>query len=137
MKVKRLSLDTVKYVKQLKELSLNRVLGERLDTFVRNPNNLAFFIVDEEEVIGFAWGYILERFDAGNMMYVHSVDVKEGHRNQGIGTILIKAFLAHARKNGFRNTFLITDDSNESANKLFKHFSHQIETEKNLYIFKS
>ena len=136
MKVKRLSKKDWIYQDSINKVRDFQMEEEHFLTFVSNPNNLAYYILEEEKVVAFAWGYVLERMDAASMLYIHSVDVLEGYRRKGYGRELIARFLDFARENGFRNTFLITDKDNFEANKLYQSFSHEKEEDKNLYIFK-
>jgi len=64
------------------------------------------------------------------------VDVLEGYKQKGYGSLLIDTFLTYARENQVRNTFLITDKENIAANKLYQKFASEMEEEKVLYIFK-
>lgn len=136
MKVVKLSKTTIKYKKSLSKVRQLKIDDDKLNKFIDNPLILAFMVIDEEEVIGFAWGYIQERFDNRNMLYIHSVDVIEKAQNKGVGTLLIKTFIDYAKEHNFRNTFLITDEDNIAANKLYSKFTDEIEKNKILYIFK-
>jgi len=123
-------------LRQLTQVRELKVLKNNLKTFTSNPNNHGYMIMDKDKVIAFAWGYTLERLDCNPMMYIHSVDVINEYRNQGVGKKLVKIFIDYAKEHNYRNTFLITDKGNLPANKLYQSFSNELEVDKNLYIFK-
>jgi len=136
MKLLRINTDSLKY-----QASINKVRAFTIDEtlfeeFVSNPNNLAYAVLEDEEVVAFAWGYLLERMDDAPMLYIHSVDVLEGYRQKGYGRVLMDAFLTYAREQHVRNTFLITDKENIAANKLYQKYASEMEEDKVLYIFK-
>ncbi|PAT01118.1 hypothetical protein CI105_08285 [Candidatus Izimaplasma bacterium ZiA1] len=136
MEVKFLDECNKHYVKQfpnLRELSLD---DKKVDKFISNKSNICFFVVEESKVIGLSWGYVLERMDNESMLYIHSVDVLLTHRNKGVGQLMINAYLNYQKENHLRNTFLITDEDNIPANKLYQKPEHFLETKKNLYFYK-
>lgn len=136
MEILRLGKDTINYIDGISKVRDLEIKIERLKLFIKNPNNLAYFVVDKNRVVAFAWGYILERIDNNSMLYVHSVDVIKDYQNQGLCKKIIKEFLDVAKQKQLRNTFLITDKDNIAANKCYSSFTEEIEKEKILYIFK-
>lgn len=136
MEIIKLDTNSLIYKDSLRNIRELDIKDDKFKAFVQNPFNLCYMAIMNEEVVGLAWGYIMERMDSENMLYIHSVDVKEKVQNQGIGTKLIEAFLGYAKEHNFRNTFLITDEDNEFGNKLYSKFKHELELKKNLYIFK-
>jgi ribosomal protein S18 acetylase RimI-like enzyme len=136
MRIVRLEKGMEQYYGSLSKVRELNIIPEKIDIFLDNQLNIAYMVLDQDEVVGFSWGYIQERIDNENMLYIHSVDVIESHRNKGVGTLMIQTFLDFAKNNNFRNTFLITDDDNFEANKLYSKFTDEIEKDKILYIFK-
>ncbi len=136
MKLIKLTKGMERYYRSLAQVRELDIIPEKMNIFLSNPANIAYMVVDGDDVVGFTWGYVQQRIDNEDMLYIHSVDVVETHRNQGVGTMMIQAFLDVAKENNFRNTFLITDEDNVEANKLYSKFTNEIEREKVLYIFK-
>jgi|LGOV01.1.fsa_nt_gb ribosomal protein S18 acetylase RimI-like enzyme len=136
MKLVKLTNDTVKYLNQL--IYVRDLVAEEKYSrgFILNPNNHAYFAMIEEKVIGFVWGYTLERLDSEPMMYIHSVDVLGEYRNKGVGKKIVSKFIEIANKSNYRNTFLITDRDSIPANKVYSALGGEIYPKKNLYIFK-
>jgi ribosomal protein S18 acetylase RimI-like enzyme len=137
MELVKLTNDTVKYLDQLvnvNELAVDDTLAK---TFIKNSNNHAYFAIDGEKVIGFFWGYTLDRLDSEPMMYIHSVDVIKEYRNQGVGKQIVAKFLEIANNNNYRKTFLITNKNNFPGNKLYTSLDGEYFPNKVLYIFKN
>jgi ribosomal protein S18 acetylase RimI-like enzyme len=136
MDIVKLNKNHINYIRDIEKIRSFQVQESKLFKFLKNQNNIAYMVIQEGKVVGFAWGYVLERMDNESMLYIHSVDTLEEYRNQGVGTLLIEAFLNYAKEKKLRNTFLITDKGNISANKLYQKFTKNIEEDKILYIFK-
>lgn len=47
--------------------------------------NYAYIALDNESIVGFAFGYILEKFYSEPMFYVHSIDVSDSYKRKGLG----------------------------------------------------
>ena len=84
MKIVKLNHESKQYCEQLENVRELKTISQKVDAFINNPNNIAYFALEEELVIGFVWGYVLERLDSEPMIYIHSVDVIESHRKQGV-----------------------------------------------------
>ncbi len=136
MNILKLNKHYKEYYKDIEHIRSFKINNEKLNQFISNTNNIAYMAIMDDKVVGFAWGYILERLDDESMLYIHSVDTLEAYRNQGIGSALIKAFLDDAKKQNLRNTFLITDKGNIRANQLYQKFTKEFEEDKVLYIIK-
>lgn len=136
MKLVKLTNDSVKYLEQLINVRELAIDDNRAKAFIKNPNNHAYFALDDEKVVGFIWGYTLERLDSEPMMYIHSVDVIKTYRNKGVGKQIVAKFIEIANKNNYRNTFLITDKSNYPANTLYSSLNGEYYPNKVLYLFK-
>lgn len=135
MKLLKLTEDTTKYLKQLVNVRELATIPEKVDVFISNPQNHAYFALDGEKVIGFVWAYTLDRLESEPMMYIHSVDVIKEYRRLGVGKMIVKQFIDLAYSLNYRNVFLITDKDNYSGNKLYKSLGGELNPNKNLYIF--
>ncbi len=136
MRVLQLEKHMNNFLQEIEIIREFKIQIDKWEQFLKNKNNIAYIVLKDNKVIGFAWGYILERIDDESMLYIHSIDVLQEFRNQGAGTLLVQAFLDYAKKLKLRNTFLITDKGNINANKLYQKFTKEIEDDKVLYIFK-
>ena len=75
----------------------------------------------EDDPAGFALAYALPRIDArGAMLYLHEVDVLPAFRRMGVATALIDALLGICREAGFSEMFVISNQSNLAAMRLYE-----------------
>ncbi|MFD7924199.1 GNAT family N-acetyltransferase [Streptomyces sp. NPDC059740] len=88
--------------------------------FLETPNVMAFVATEDDEVVGWCWGYCLVRPDASMMLYVHGLEVVEAHRRKGTGRGLLKAFMAAGRQAGASKMFVFTDEANVAARSLYE-----------------
>ncbi|WP_260697019.1 GNAT family N-acetyltransferase [Streptomyces sp. 130] len=88
--------------------------------FLGPQNAMAFVASKGDEILGWCWGYHLVRPDASGMLYVHGLDVAEGHRRRGIGRSLLKAFMAAGKEAGAAKMFVFTSEANTAARSLYE-----------------
>lgn len=95
----------------------------RIKSFLSKKNNFAFVAKADGEILGFSYGYSLERPDKEYpMFYICSIFVAEDYQNKGIGTKLIDFIVKFANKNGHSSVFTMIDKKNIAATSLFNHF---------------
>lgn len=93
---------------------------ENLSYFLKENNTCAFIAVKENEIIGFAYGYILLRPDGEKDFYMHSIDIIDKYQGKGYGTKLMNFILGYISDIGCRELFLITNKNNVQACKCYK-----------------
>ena len=81
-------------------LAMNRDFREgfaeksSLRAFLSSPDCWLFAAVLENRIVGFAYGYALQRLNTGRkMLYIHEVGVLDEYQRQGIGTKLINGIM--------------------------------------------
>jgi ribosomal protein S18 acetylase RimI-like enzyme len=106
----------------LLEAAARRFTGEpaAVTAFLDAPGTIAFVAVDGSEVRGWCWGYLLARPDGTSMLYLHSLEVAEDRRRQGIGRGLLRSFMDAGVQGGAGKMFLITGEANEAARRLYE-----------------
>ncbi len=121
MECKRLGIGD-----EAKILSLNETLRKDFieenaaKEFLANSNNY-FFVAVDEEIVGFTYGYRLDRLDKSEkMLYIHEVGVLEEYWNRGIGTEMLNALRKHCLDNDIRKVFLFADSDNRAAMRLYE-----------------
>ncbi len=89
--------------------------------FLINPQNWFFACIEEDQIIGFAYGYELNRLDhQGNMLYLHEVSVLPQFQRQSIGSQLLSEVKSLSRLMGICKIFLLTQKSNTAACHLYE-----------------
>ncbi len=87
---------------------------------------MAFVATEGGTVSGWCYGYQLPRPDGTSMAYLHSIDVAERHRRQGLGRALLDAFLTEATRRGAAKAFLTTGSTNTPARALYESAGAEI-----------
>jgi ribosomal protein S18 acetylase RimI-like enzyme len=88
--------------------------------FARSPGAIAFVAVEDHDVQGWCWGYLLARPDGMSMLYLHNLEVAEHCRRQGIGRGLLRSFMEAGAQLGASKLFLITGEENRAARNLYE-----------------
>lgn len=108
-------------------MNLNRdfredfICRKNAEVFLKNPMNWLYAAVRESIIIGFAYGYELERLnDIGNMLYIHEIGVKDEFQRRGVGYRLMSELKEECRAKGICRYFLTAYQNNEGANALYR-----------------
>ena len=97
------------------------VREENVRQFLTNPMNWLFACIENGRIIGFAYGYELNRMDdIGNMLYIHEVNVLPEYHRQGIARTMLESIKSACKLLGMCRFFLITRKSNVPACKLYE-----------------
>lgn len=95
-------------------------------------------ITDDNELIGFTWGYVVDRSDARQIsghngldylfesdgrpvFYIDELGVKQTHRGKGLGKQLTRRLVEAARENGIGSIILRTSKKAEMAKAVYLH----------------
>ena len=87
--------------------------------FALSPGTIAFVAVEDHDVQGWCWGYLLARPDGTTMLYLHNLEVAEPCRGQGIGRGLLRSFMEAGAQLGASKMFLIAGEENTVARSLY------------------
>ncbi|RSM58460.1 N-acetyltransferase [Actinoplanes sp. ATCC 53533] len=85
-----------------------------------SPGTIAFVAVEDDDVQGWCWGYLLARPDGASMVYLHHLEVAGRCRRRGIGRELLRAFIEAGVRLGASKMFLTTGESNTVARRLYE-----------------
>ena len=97
------------------------VLEENARQFLLNPMNWIYVCIQEKQIIGFAYGYELNRLDnKGNMLYIHEVGVLSDYHRQGIGLQMLTNIKMFCKELGICKMFLFTQRHNTAACSLYE-----------------
>ena len=119
---RRLTVDHLEMV-----LEMNRNFREGFieedsaQRFLKDPQNWIFAAIHEDSVIGFAYGYELNRLDRKqNMLYIHEVGVMEAYQRKGVGYKMMCELLQECKRQNICKCFLTTYQNNVGANALYR-----------------
>jgi GNAT superfamily N-acetyltransferase len=99
-----------------------RALATRTPRFEVLQDERTIFLVafDDGEPVGLVLAHHLpRRHDPPAKLLVYEVDVKESHQRRGIGKALMAELARMARERGIPQGWVLTDDDNEAAMRLY------------------
>jgi len=97
------------------------ICEENARLFLSDPMNWIFACIQDGRIIGFAYGYELNRLnDAGNMLYIHEVSVLPEFQRQGVGRGILNGIKSLCKLSGICKFFLHTANSNLAACALYE-----------------
>ncbi|MBU0934834.1 MAG: GNAT family N-acetyltransferase [Spirochaetes bacterium] len=112
--------DLDKVLKMEDDFREGLVKFENARLFLSNNMNWLIACIYENRIIGFAYGYEMNRLNSkGNMVYIHEIAVLSEFQKKGIGTELVKTIKIICRLSGICRFFLFTERSNIGACKLY------------------
>lgn len=119
---RKLSLSDLYIVLQMeKDFRNGFIVEENARQFLLNSNNWIFACIQGKRIIGFAYGYELNRLDnKGNMLYIHEVGVLPEYQRQGIGFKILTDIKNLCKLTGICRFFLFTQKSNIAACALYE-----------------
>lgn len=104
-----------------KDFRSNFICEENARMFLSNPMNWIFACIEDNRIIGFAYGYELNRLNnIGNMLYIHEVGVLPEYHRQGVGKQMLNGIKSLCRLSGICRFFLFTEKSNIAACALYE-----------------
>jgi len=91
-----------------------------LSALLADKHTHVFVALVGAEPVGTARAHELPRLDGPRpKLLLYTLDVAPSHRRQGIGRALIEAVLALARERRCRNVWVVTNQSNTAAMRLY------------------
>ena len=93
---------------------------ENLIRFVKDKNSYGFIAKLENKILGFAYGYTLQRPDGKKDFYLHAIDIMAEYQGNGYGTGLMNYIKEYIKTIDCKKMFLITNKSNVSACKCYE-----------------
>ncbi len=120
--------DLVKLHKFFDEMDIE-FNEDKVKNFMSNKNNFIFTAKADGEILGFAFGYLIDRID--NLypkFYIHSLYVAEEYQNKGIGTKILDYVVNFANKNNCSSVFTIANKNNKGAVGMLSHLDIKYKT---------
>ena len=92
-----------------------------LRAFHSDPDCWLFAAVEDGRIIGFAYGYALQRLNTQRkMLYIHEVGVLDAFQRHGIGTRLMEKLREACETEHICKMFLICYQNNDGGNALYR-----------------
>jgi ribosomal protein S18 acetylase RimI-like enzyme len=90
------------------------------DEFLADPRHHLVVARERDLVVGFASAVHHVHPDKGPELWINEVGVAPSHQQRGIGRRLVTLLLAHARTLGCREAWVLTEDDNMPARRLYQ-----------------
>lgn len=87
--------------------------------FLSDPRHHLAVAIDAGQVVGMASGVHYIHPDKAPELWVNEVGVAPSHRGQGVGRRVLGVLLEHGRALGCNEAWLLTDDSNAAAQRMY------------------
>ncbi|WP_155987917.1 GNAT family N-acetyltransferase [Gorillibacterium massiliense] len=134
---KKLSLSDLHLVLRMEQdFRSGFICVDNARQFLSNPSNWLFACIEDERIIGFAYGYELNRLnDIGNMLYIHEVGVLPEYQRQGIGREMLTRMKELCTLSGICRFFLFSQKSNTAACALYESVGGEASHEDDVAFF--
>jgi ribosomal protein S18 acetylase RimI-like enzyme len=87
--------------------------------FLSDPRHHLAIAIDGGQIVGMASGVHYIHPDKTSELWVNEVGVAPSHRGQGVGRRVLGVLLEHGRALGCHEAWLLTDDSNAAARRMY------------------
>ena len=94
--------------------------------FLADPRHHIVVALSEGVVIGFTSAVHYIHPDKPPELWIDEVGVSPAHQGKGVGKAIMKELLQLGRQLGCVNAWVLTDRSNEAANRLYKSAGGQV-----------
>jgi ribosomal protein S18 acetylase RimI-like enzyme len=97
-----------------------------LREFLGDRRKYLMLATRQGKVLGSLYGYALSHpHRAEPQFFLYGIDVRPEHRNQGIGTALVRQFVIEAKREKAFEVWVLTDEANRSAIAMYAHAGFQ------------
>lgn len=113
----------------LMEIGGDAATQNSISGFLSQPQNLVLLAWAEGKPVGWIRAFELPEIEAiGSMMLLFEIDVLESHRRQGVARALVEELKRVAKDRGCREVWVVTEDDNEPARRLYESSGLQCRT---------
>src|ERR1700735_5336933 len=121
MNIRRLIPEDVKIgVAAIQKIKRAPTTTEVIASFLKRPDQYFIVAIEDDQPVGFALAYELERIDRSHpMVFLYEMEVVESHQRQGVATMMIELLKKICRKRGVFKMFVIAAASNHAALQLY------------------
>lgn len=97
--------------------------------FLADPRHHLAVAIDDDLVVGMASGIHYIHPDKPPQLFINEVGVASSHQGRGIGRRVLDALLERGRSLGCHEAWVLTDESNSIARKLYAGAGGRIDSE--------
>jgi aminoglycoside 6'-N-acetyltransferase I len=97
--------------------------------FLADPRHHLAVAIDGDVVVGMASGVHYIHPDKPPQLFINEVGVASSHQGRGIGRRVLDALLERGRELGCTEAWVLTDESNSIARKLYAGAGGEIDSE--------
>lgn len=109
---------------------------EKIEIIIKKTKDIIFVFEQNERVIGYIHGSPYELLFSDSLINVLGFVVKESHRNQGIGSILIDRLEQWGTDNGFSGMKLLSHPSRIHAHRFYERRNYRFTKDQKNFIKK-
>ena len=119
---RKLSMSDIALVMQIKNDNPHfPVCEDNLRQFLDDPKNWFFACIQDNRIIGHAYGYEqINFYNSGNRLYIHGMGVHPKYRRQGVAAGILSGIKEACKLLGIYKIFLATEKSNVAACGLYE-----------------
>ncbi|TCM97865.1 putative N-acetyltransferase YhbS [Paenibacillus sp. BK033] len=108
----------------------------KIEIIIKNTKDIIFVYEQDAEVIGYIHGSPYELLFSDSLVNILGFVVKEGYRNQGIGSTLIDRLEQWGQDNGFSGIKLLSHPSRIHAHRFYERRGYRFTKDQKNYIKK-
>lgn len=96
------------------------VVARHARDFLLDPRHHLAVALDGDTVVGMASAVHHVHPDKPPQLWINEVGVADAHQRRGIGLRLVEALVAHGRRLGCTEAWVLADESNDAARRLYE-----------------
>lgn len=120
MEIRQLGPDDTQLLLEAAHLFDESPRSDRASAFLASDNSSCLIAYVEREPVGFVTGIDIRHPDKETEMLLYEIGVDRAFRGRGIGSALVEALGAVAENRGHRGMWVLTDEHNEPAIRMYR-----------------
>ena len=134
IQIKRLDKNSQAVLTKLAEDVFDEALNPKFTAdFLADERHHLIVALDDDIVVGMASAVHYVHPDKAPELWINEVGVSPSYQAQGIGKQLMNALLEHARTLNCKEAWVLTDETNTAAKKLYSSVGGKEEPERPVY----
>ncbi len=134
IEIKRLDKNSQAELSKLAEDVFDEALNPKFTAeFLADERHHLVIALDDDMVVGMASAVHYVHPDKAPELWINEVGVSPNYQAQGIGKQLMNALFEHARSLNCKEAWVLTDETNTAAKKLYSSVGGKEEPERPVY----